>query len=377
VQIRQDFLPVLRPLGGDEEKKALADVIDSGWWGKGERVKRFEQRFAELVGAKHAIAVTSATHGQDLVLKALGIRGGDVISPTISFMTTGVVPLWNDCQSLLADVERESLNISAKDVAELVSDRTKAIIAVNHAGIPADIPALRSVFDGFILEDCAHSCYVDGAGRRGDVAVWSFQAVKTLPTGDGGMITLDDTELYEKLVPMTWLGISSTFSRVRPTLEGSPEGRPGYSWDYQVEDIGYKCYMTDLTAAIGLVQLDKLPGHLERRRQIQAYYNEELPREIQRPLPSETVQYYCARVDAHVRDPLIDYLASKRIHTSVHFKPLHKYAVLRQDRPLPVADEEWVRLISLPCHPGMTDEDVDYVVYWVRRFFDESSSGAI
>lgn len=369
MKIRDTMLPVLRPVAGEEELNSLRESLESGWWGKGPKVAEFEKKFAEMVGAKYAIAVNSATSGQDLVLKALGIKDCDIINPTISFMTTAVVPLWNNCTSNIVDVLEDTLCLDPEDVKKYIKPNTKAIIAVNHAGTPAPIQEIRKFFDGVIIEDCAHSCYTPGAGMQGDVAVWSFQAVKTMPCGDGGMITTNDKDLYEKLVPMTWLGISSTYSRIRK--DDGLTGKPGYSWDYEVDDIGYKCYMIDLQAAICLEQMKKLPKHLKWRRYIQKRYNEELSGLIRTPAHSETVQYYCARVPSPERDNLIDYLADKKIHTSVHFKPLHKYKVVKQDRNYPVADREWKKLISLPCHPGMTEEDIDYVIYWVKKYYEE------
>ena len=363
------MLSVLQPVGGKEEVEELRDTIESGWWAKGPKVAKFEKEFAKMVGAKYAIAITSATHGQDLILKALEIKDCDIINPTISFMTTAVVPLWNNCTTNIVDVDPYTMCLDPEDVKRSLKPNTKAIIAVNQAGVPADIDAIREFYDGFILEDCAHSCYTPGAGTKGDIAVWSFQAVKTMPCGDGGMITLNDKDLYEKLVSMTWLGITSTYSRVR-NMHGD---KPGYSWDYEVDILGYKCYMIDIMASICLTQMKKLPKNLEWRRHIQKRYNEELADCIQAPPHSETVQYYCAKVPPEHRDNLIDYLASKNIHTSVHFKPLHKYNVVKSmnQREYPVADVEWKKLISLPCHPGMNDEDIDYVMYWVREYFAE------
>jgi perosamine synthetase len=369
MKIRDTMLPVLRPVGGEEELNSLRESIESGWWGKGPKVAEFEKKFAELVGAKYAVAVNSATSGQDLVLKALGIKDCDIINPTISFMTTAVVPLWNNCTSNIVDVLEDTLCLDPEDVRKSLKSNTNAIIAVNHAGTPAPIDEIRKFYDGLIIEDCAHSCYTPGAGMQGDVAVWSFQAVKTMPCGDGGMITTNDKELYEKLVPMTWLGISSTYSRVRK--DDGLTGKPGYSWDYEVDILGYKCYMIDLSAAICLEQMKKLPKHLEWRRHIQKCYNEALDGLIRTPAHSETVQYYCARVPAAERSDMIDYLADKKIHTSVHFKPLHKYSIVKQDRDYAVADREWRKLLSLPCHPGMTQEDIDYVIYWVKEYYGD------
>jgi len=371
MKIRDTVLPVLRPVGGEEEVNAIKESIESGWWGKGPKVAEFEKKFAEMVGAKYAVAVNSATSGQDLVLKALEIKDCDIINPTISFMTTAVVPLWNNCTSNIVDVLEDTMCLDPEDVRKNLKPNTKAIIAVNQAGVQAPIDEIRKFYDGLIIEDCAHSCYTPGAGTQGDVAVWSFQAVKTMPCGDGGMITTNDKDLYEKLVPMTWLGITSTYSRVKK--DDGLTGRPGYSWDYEVDVLGYKCYMIDLQAAICLEQMKKLSKHLEWRRHIQKSYNEGLAGLIRPPVWSETVQYYCARVPAAERDDMIDYLADKKIHTSVHFKPLHKYDIVQQNREYPVADREWRKLLSLPCHPGMTQEDIDYVIYWVKEYYKEKN----
>jgi perosamine synthetase len=262
------------PCGGEEEVEAVREVIESGWWGKGPKVDELETKFAEMVGAKYAVAVTSASHGIDLALKAHGIEDCDVINPTISFIATAVVPMWNNCTSNIVDVDQKTLNISPIDTKEQLKHNTDAIIAVNMAGIPAPIRELRKFFGGLIIEDCAHSCYTIGAGTEGDVAVWSFQAVKTMPCGDGGMITTNDVELYDKLIRASWFDVPSTFSRVK---------KDKYSWDYDVESVGYKYYMTDIVAAIALVQMKKLDAHLKRRRYIQEQYNSALPDEIERP----------------------------------------------------------------------------------------------
>ena len=372
MEIRDKMLPVLRPYGGKEEVEALREVIESGWWGNGPKVSQFEKEFAELVGAKYAVAVTSNSHGQDLVMKALGIKNKDVINPTISFMATAMIPLWNDCTTNVVDVDPYEMNIDPDDVKKYLKSNSDVLIAVNEAGVPAPIDEIRSFYDGFIIEDCAHSCYTPGAGTKGNVAVWSFQAVKTMPSGDGGMITLNDEKLYHKLKEMTWFGVSSTFSRVNK--KDGITGKPGYTWDYEVDKIGYKCYMIDLTAALCLEQLKKLPKHLKWRRHIQSRYNNELCEKVIRPAHSETVQYYCAKVPHADRDNLIDYLASKNVHTSVHFKPLHKYEIIQKHmihpgREFKVADHEWLGLVSLPVHPAMTEEDIDYVIYWVNEYF--------
>ena len=367
MDIREKMLPVLGPQGGDEEINALREVIESGWWGKGPKVAEFEEKFAEMVGHKYAIAVTSASHGQDLVMKAMGWKGIDVINPTISFIATAMIPLWNNFTSNIVDVKRDTLCIDPDDVARYKKSNSELLVAVDEAGVLADYEGLRKVFGGFILQDTAHSCWTPGAGLGGDCAVWSFQAVKTMPMGDGGMITTDDKWLADRCREMTWFGVSSTWSRTQGT-----SGKPGYAWDYQVDILGYKYYMIDIMAAIGLEQMKKLPANLEFRRHVQSRYNNELNPMVESPPHSETVQYYVARVPEEHRDSLIDYLADKKVHTSVHFKPLYKYTPLEQDREYPVCETEWTKLISLPCHNAMTDEDIDYVVYWVNKYFEDN-----
>ena len=365
MDIREHALPVLGPKGGDEEVQAVREVIESGWWGKGPKVSQLEEEFAEMVGHKYAIAVTSNSHGQDLIMKAMGFKGIDVINPAISFIASAIIPLWNDCTSNIVDVQRDNLCIDPDDVDKYKKSNSEVLIAVDMAGVFADYRKLRKSFGGFILQDCAHSCWAPGAGLSGDAAVWSFQAVKTMPAGDGGMITTNDKQLADRCREMTWFGVSSTWERAQGL-----SGKPGYSWDYEVDLVGYKCNMTDIIAAICLEQMKKLPKHLEFRRHVQERYNAELHPSIQRPPHSETVQYYVSRVPSEHRDSLIDYLADKKIHTSVHYKPLYKYGPLKQDRNYPVSEAEWLKFVSLPCHKRMEEEDIDYVVYWVNQYFE-------
>ena len=361
MNIRETPIFVLRPYGDEKEVDAIREVIESGWWGNGPKVQEFEEKFAEMVGVKHAIAVTSNSHGQDLIIKALGMKGVDIINPTISFVTTAVVPMWNECTSNIVDVLPDSMCIDPADVVKYKKSNSELLIAVNQAGIPAPIDEIRKIFGGFIIEDCAHSCYTEGAGTKGDVAVWSFQAVKTMPMGDGGMITLNDKDLYEKMVEMIWFGISPTWKR----FTGS-----GYAWDYEIETLGYKYYMIDIMAAIGLTQMKRLPDLINRRQYIQKIYNKNLHREIKRPMWSDVCQFYSCKVNPDLRNKLIKYLSDKKIHTSVHYKPLHLHSILKQNRDYPVADVEWKKSITLPCHYGMTDEEIEYVIYWVNSFFD-------
>lgn len=369
MKIRKRTIPVLSPVGGREEINAIAKTIKSGWWGRGPQVEELEKKFAKLVGVKYAVATLSNTTGLDLVLKAYGINSGNIISPTVSWVTTAMVPLWNNCESRLCDINTSDRNLCPKDVKKLVDKNTKAIISVNYAGIQCDTKPLRKFFKGLIIEDCALSCYTPGAGKSGDLAIWSFQAVKTISCGDGGIITTNSKKIYEKLKQLTYFGISKDTYK-RATLRGKKTTlKPGYVWDFDVTSVGYKAYMNDLQASMLLAQLKKLKVFIRKRLKIQKFYNDHLPQEIGRPVYSGTCQFYSASVDKKYRADLMDFLAKKKIHTTVHYKPLHLHPIFKQKRIFPVADIEWKKFISFPCHSAMTLKDAKYVVYFVKKFF--------
>jgi perosamine synthetase len=368
MKIRKNTIPVLCPKGDDIDCSYVNEVIKSGWWINGPKVKEFEEKFAKMVGTNYAIAVTSNTHGLDLILKAYNINNCDIISPTMSFATTVAVPLWNNCSNILADVDPLNMNICPKDVKKKLTNNTKAIICVNLAGILSPIDEIRKIYNGLIIEDCAHACYTPGAGSKSDIAVWSFQAVKTMPTGDGGMITTNNKSIMEKIRKLSWFGIESTYDRVQK----QSDEKSVYKWQYDIDILGYKYYMIDLTASLGLSQLKKLPENLKRRQFIQSKYNKELSsiEKIQLPPFSYTVQHYVIKVPPDLRNKLIDYLKEKNIHTSVHYRPLHLFSQFKDNSDFPISNNEWLKIITLPVHLNMTNEDIDYVIYWIKQFFN-------
>ena len=357
------MIPVLRPTIDEKTKEELLAVLDSGWWGQGPKVAEFEEKFAAYVGAKYAIATNSCTSALDLCLKVYGIRGGELITTPMTFVSDAIVGEWNGMDVTFADVDPRTLCLDPESV--VVTPETKAIIAVDSHGRLADIDGLRKKFDGLIIEDAAHAMYTPGVGK-GDIVVWSFQAVKSMPVGDGGMITTNDEEIYKKLRRLTWLGVEkSTFERV---------GKK-YTWDYDiVQADATKSYMIDLVATIGLGQLRRLPELLAKRRAIQAVYNEvfcHLP-EVKIPAYSHTVQYYT--MECEHRDELSDFLAAKDIATSVHFKPLSEMSYWKKavKRPLPVTDTVWPKLLTLPVHDGLTWTEVEKICLAVIQFYAQS-----
>jgi len=357
------IIPVLKPTIDEQTKKDLLDVLDSGWWGQGPKTFEFEKQFAEYVGAKYAIGCNSGTAALDLCLKVYKIKGGELITTPMTFVADAIVGEWNGMDVTFADIDEDSLCLDPKAVH--ITKETKAIITVDSHGRLADIDGLREKFDGLIIEDAAHAMYTPGAGKKGDIAIWSFQAVKSLPTGDGGMITTNDDKIYERLRTLTWLGVEkNTFQRA---------GEKRYTWDYDITQAeGLKAYMNDLTAVIGLGQLRRLEETNAKRRAIQAVYNDAFRdmKQIKLPQYSHTVQYYTMKCER--RDELSDFLATNDIATSVHFKPLNfmTYWKKGEKRELKVNNKVWKELLSLPVHNALTWKEAEKIIYFVKRFYE-------
>lgn len=356
----------------EQTKKELLEVIDSGWWINGPKTKQFEEEFAKYVGAKYAVAVNSATSGLDLCLKAYDIKGGELITPAFTFVSDAAVGEWNGMDVTFADIDAKTYCLNPRSLN--LSPETKAIIAVDCHGRLADVQGIKDKIREhnirhqepvrpLIIEDAAHAMYTPGAGQHADITVWSFQGVKTMPTGDGGMITTNDEAIMKKLRALYWLGIEKlTYERV---------GKQGYTWDYDIKEPGIKAYMIDLTAVIGLGQLHRLEETNRRRRDIQKRYNDAFRGNpwFLEPAYSHTVQYYTPSWDN--RDGLAEHLAKNGIHTSVHFKPVSEMTYWKKAKknPLPVTDSVWRSLLSLPVHNALTDEEQDFIISKVKEFY--------
>lgn len=368
-------IPVLKPSYDDSVKEALLEVLDSGWTAFGPKVTEFEKKFAEKVGAKYCIATNSGTSALDLCLKAYNIKGGELITTPLTFVSDAIVGEWNDMDVTFADVDETTLCLDPKSI--VASQDTKAVIAVNLHGRLADIDEIRAMSrvsvdssglvsnEPLIIEDNAHAMYTPGAGHKGDIAIWSFQAVKTMPIFDGGAVTTNDEKIYKKIRSLTWLGIEkNTYDRSEGTR---------YQWDYDIKQAdGIKAYMTNVQAVIGLSQLDRLDDMLAKRRAIQTVYNEafrDMP-QIKLFPNSHTVQYYTAQCER--RNELSVFLADKGVSTGVHFKPLSEMSYWKKavKRPLPVTDRIWQNLLSFPVFYDMTWSEVEYVIACVKEFYE-------
>lgn len=356
---------LLQPTYDAKTKQELLDVLDSGWTSFGPKVKEFEDAFAKRVGAKYAVATNSATSALDLCLKAYGLKGGELITPAFTFVSDALVGEWNGMDVTFADINPKTFCIDSDSLR--VNRHTKAIIAVDCHGRIADIDAIRErcgPYKPLIIEDAAHA--LPGTGK-GDIVVYSFQAVKYMPIFDGGMITTNDKHIHDELRKLTWLGIEkNTFDRAKGGT---------YDFDYDIKrGDGIKGYMTNVQAVIGLGQLRRLDALLAKRQKIQKRYNQAFRSEtwFKEPLHSDTVQYYTAEFKD--RDNLSKFLAEKGIHTSVHFKPLSEMTYFKKaiKYPLP-GTEVWKNILSLPVHDALTVDEQRHVIKSVKQFYGKTT----
>ena len=376
------FLPFSRPSITDREKQAVLDVLDSGWLTTGPRAKLFEERFAAKVGSRHAVALNSATAALHLGLEAVGVGPGDeVVLPTWTFAATGEVVAYCGARPVLVDIDAATLNAAPEAILAAVTPRTRAVIAVHIAGLPVEIERLVSLLEPrgiAVIEDAAHAfpSRIGGASGRyagtyGRAGAFSFYATKTITTGEGGMLVTDDDAIAARARIMSLHGISRDAWN-RYAANGS--------WYYEIEDAGYKYNMTDIAAALGLVQLDRAEELLAARREIATAYSEASRASAAADLlalPEDAddashawhlyiVRLALDRLDVD-RGQAIDRLKELGIGTSVHFIPLHLHPYYRRRwgyvaEDFPVATRQFERVISLPIWPGMTTDDVDRVV---------------
>jgi dTDP-4-amino-4,6-dideoxygalactose transaminase len=381
---RETFLPFHRPWIDEDEIAEVVDTLRSGWLTMGPKTLEFEKRFAEYVGAKHAVAVNSATAGLHLSLDAIGLEPGDeVITSVYTFTASAAVALHHKARPVLVDVDPATLNMNPEDVRRRIGPRTRAIIPVHFAGVPCDMDPLLELAARHgleIVEDAAHALPTRYrrrmVGAIGDLTVFSFYAVKNLTTGEGGMITTDSSEYADRLRTRRLHGISRDAWK-RYTAEGS--------WYYEVDYPGYKCNMTDINAALGLQQLRKL----DRFQSIRNYYASlyqlglsDLPELILPETPSyaeHAWHLYVIRLKLDQltigRDAFFEQLRQANIGASVHFIPLHIHPFYRQafeyqPEDFPHALRAYEGAISLPLYPRMSEADVWEAIHAVRHIVE-------
>ncbi|MFE1381489.1 aminotransferase class I/II-fold pyridoxal phosphate-dependent enzyme [Streptomyces sp. NPDC058740] len=370
-------IPVMVPWLGEEEAAAAADAVRSGWVAQGPRVAAFEQAFAERVGAAHAVAVSSCTTALHLALVALGLGPGDeVVVPSLSFIATANAVRYVGAEPVFADVDLATGNLTAATVDAVRTGRTKAVLVVHQAGVPADVAALRAACEGWglpLVEDaaCAIGSTVDGAsvGRGALLAAWSFHPRKLLTTGEGGMVTTDDAEWAARLRRLREHGMNVS------AAERHASGKPVLE---SYLETGFNYRMTDIQAAVGLAQLARLDALVARRRELGARYTRLLADvpglvPVRDPEHGEgNFQSYWVLLDAEFpvgRDELLALLAEAGISArrgimASHLEPAYAG---HPAAALPVTERISRDSLILPLFHTMTEEQQDRVVAVLRE----------
>ncbi len=368
-------IPVMIPMLGEEEAQAAADAVRSGWVAQGPRVARFEQDFAATVGAGHGVAVSSCTTALHLALVLLEAGPGDeVIVPSLSFIATANAVRYVGATPVFADVDLGTGNVTVETVDAVRTPRTRAVVAVHQGGVPFDTAALRKAADGWgvgLVEDAAcaagSTAYGQPAGAGAAVAAWSFHPRKLITTGEGGMVTLDDAGWASRLRRLREHGMNVSaadrHASAQPVLEAYLE-------------TAYNYRMTDIQAAVGLVQLGRLAGLVAQRRQLAARYHELLAGidglvPVRDPAYGQTnYQSFWVLLDGFGvgRDEVLAELAARGVSArrgimAAHLEPA--YADVTPG-PLPVTERLTRDSLILPLHHALTDEDQDHIAGVLR-----------
>lgn len=378
--MRKTPLPFALPDITEAEVAAVAEVLRSGWLTAGPKVAAFETAFEEQTGFAHAVAVNSGTAALHLALSAIGLEEGDeVITSPYTFASTAAVVRYFGARPVFCDIEAESLNLDPSLLLQHLSPKTRAIIVVHVAGNLANTQAVCDFARRYglvVIEDAAHALPVQAKRSPADFVCFNFYATKALTSAEGGMVCTRRPEWAAHLRQMAQHGLSrDAWSR---------NGQGG-SWYYQVQAAGYKYNLSDVSAALGLVQLERSQEMWQRRLEIARAYNKVFAEVPELQVPQVTVPHswhlYTLRLDLTRleigRSSFVEELRERGIGTGVHFIPLHLQPYYQQTfgyepDDCPVAHREYLREVSLPIYSRMTDRDVRDVIKAVLQTVKEN-----
>lgn len=374
------MIPYGRQTVDEDDVRAVAEVLRSDWLTTGPMVDRFETDLAACVDAKHAVAVSSGTAALHAMMYAIDLAPGDeVIVPPMTFASTANAVVFQGATPVFADVDPETLLLCPDRVEEKITDKTRAVLAVDYAGQPCDYDALGEITDRHNLVLLADACHALGArykgrpaGSLGDLTAFSFHPVKHIATGEGGMITTDDEELARRM---------RIFRNHCITTDYRQRAEQG-SWFYEMVDLGFNYRITDIQCALGVSQLKKLPCWLDRRRDIARRYDEALA-EIDGINPlgvrsdcEHAYHLYVIGLDLErtgkTRQEVFEQLRAAGIGVNVHYIPVHFHPFYRHRFGMlpglcPVAESAYERILSIPMYAGLTEQDQQTVIQTLRN----------
>jgi perosamine synthetase len=365
------MIPYGRQQIDDDDIAAVVDVLKSDWLTTGPKVSEFERAVAEFVGAEHAVAVNSGTAALHAMMAALNIgRDDEVIVPTLTFAATANSVVYQGGTPVFADVDPETLLICPDSVERLITSRTRAIVAVDYAGQPCDYTRLKQIADRHQLTLLSDGCHALGASwhdcRVGSIArmtSFSFHPVKPVTTGEGGMVTTNDAELATRMRVFRNHGI------VTDARQREEQG----TWFYQMQSLGFNYRISDVQCALGIRQMQKLPGWIDRRNQIADRYDRYLGAVADLTLLKRNCGHrhgfhlYVVRVAGGRRNQVFQTLRENGVGVNVHYVPVHLHPFYQERFGTragicPEAEAAFDEILSLPVHPGLTTEQQDTVI---------------
>ncbi len=374
--VRDTYLPYAQQWVDEEDVGEVVKVLKSDFLTTGPKIEEFEKRFADYVGAKYAVSISNGTAALHAACFAAGINEGDeVITSPITFAASANCVLYQGGKPVFADINPKSYNIDIEAIERKITKKTKAIIPVDFTGQAVDIDGINEIAKKYglvVIEDAAHSLGAEYKSKKigslVDITTFSFHPVKHITTGEGGMITTNDDKLYNKLKLFRTHGIT----RDKEMLHNKEEG----PWFYEQLELGYNYRMTDIQAALGISQLNKINGFLKRRREIAKKYDEYLKNidgiilPYQESFSKSAWHLYVIQLELEKfkvgRKEIFEALQAENIGVNVHYIPVYYhpyYKRLGYEKGLcPNAEKLYERIITLPLYPKMKDKDIEDVV---------------
>jgi UDP-4-amino-4,6-dideoxy-N-acetyl-beta-L-altrosamine transaminase len=374
-----DFIPYGIHWIDEEDINEVANVLRSNWITTGPKIKEFEDALCAYIGCRYCAVVNSGTSALDIAVQSLDIpESSEIITTPFTFVATSNAIIYNGHRPVFADICSDTFNIDPEDIRRKITENTKAIIYVDYAGQPCDIRELREIADEFDLYLIEDACHAIGAeydnkkiGNFADLTIFSFHPVKHITTGEGGAVVTDNKEMYEKLSVLRTHGIDkNSMDRYGPDA----------SWAYDMKSLGRNYRMTDFQAALGISQLKKLDGFIEKRSEVVSQYHELLGEVefIRLPVVNSIVKHawhiYTVLLNESIdRAEFFKYMRTANIGVNVHYIPVyrHSYYVKRfniNPRDFPCAEAVFKKIITLPLHPKMSDEDIRYICNKIENY---------
>ena len=376
-------IPYGRQSIDEDDVRAVIDVLHSDWLTTGPRVEEFERSICDYCGCQHAVAVNSGTSALDIAIQSLELpKGTEVITTPFTFAATSNALLYNGLVPVNADISRDTRNIDPKDIRKKITDKTGVLLFVDYAGHPCDIAGIREIcreYDLFMIEDACHAlgAAYDGkkTGSLADMTIFSFHPVKLITTGEGGMVTTNDSSRADMLRLLRSHGIDKTTHRLSET--GAP-------WAYDMVTLGRNYRMTDIQAALGRSQAKKIDVFVQKRTKLSQLYHEllqDIP-QIESPVTFQNVTHawhlYTILLKGIKRDAVFSYLKSHNIGVNLHYIPIYHFSYYQKYYPqnfslFPVTENIFKHILTLPLYPELKEEDIHLIVETLKKAIHQNS----